>query len=251
VNRTWFRRFGPAPAGGGVALVCFPHAGGSATAYLGLSRALADSRRLDVLAVQYPGRQDRRHEEPADDIGRLADRIAEEFGPGTDRRYCFFGHSMGAVVAYETTRRLLERGLPAPEQLIVSGRGAPAPHPSPHDRLHGDAEVLAAVRGLGGTGPAVLDDPELRDMVLPALRADYRALATYSATGTEPLPVAVTALVGDADPVVTVGEAAAWEAHTSRGFALKVFPGGHFYLDDRVAEVAAVVSSSLAADFAA
>ncbi|MER6015678.1 thioesterase II family protein [Streptomyces bluensis] len=247
MNRTWFRRFGPAPQGG-ARLVCFPHAGASATAYLGLSRSLADCRGLDVLAVQYPGRQDRRQEEPARGIDELAETIADEFAPFADHPYSFFGHSMGAVVAYETTRRLLRRRLPGPERLFLSGRGAPGPRPSPHDRLSGDAEVLAAVRRLGGTGSALLDDPELLAMVLPALRADYGALARYTADAAEPLPIPVTALVGDGDPVVPVDEAAAWGARTSGDFTLKVFSGGHFYLDTNVAEVAAVISSSLLTD---
>ncbi|GHE57466.1 thioesterase II family protein [Streptomyces capitiformicae] len=244
MNRTWFRRFGPALEGG-IRLVCFPHAGASATAYLGLSRSLADSRGLDVLAVQYPGRQDRRQEQPLRTIDELARSIADEFAPFTDRPYSFFGHSMGAVVAYETTRRLLERRLPGPERLFLSGRGAPGPRPSAHDRLDSDAEILAAVRRLGGTGSALLDDPELLDMVLPALRADYGALARYTTDAAEPLPVPLTALVGDADPVVPVDTATAWRARTSRDFALNVFTGGHFYLDAHPAEVAAVIASSL------
>ncbi|MET8977509.1 alpha/beta fold hydrolase [Streptomyces sp. NPDC004539] len=245
MNGTWLRRFGPvrdrAPL-----LVCLPHAGASASAFLALSRAFEGAAGPEVLAVQYPGRQDRRHEAPARGIEELAGRVADACAPLTGRPYAFFGHSMGAVVAYETARLLLGRGLPGPGRLFLSGRGAPGPVPSPHDRLDGDAEILAAVRKLGAAaGAGVLDDPELLAMVLPALRADYGALARYRSAPGGPLPVPLTVLVGDADPVVTVDEARAWRERTSAGFALEVFEGGHFYLDRQVDAVAKVVSAGL------
>ncbi|GHB07927.1 thioesterase II family protein [Streptomyces termitum] len=244
MNSIWFRRFGTAPDGA-VKLVCFPHAGGAASSYLPLVKALAG--RLDVLAVQYPGRQDRRRERPFDSVDALAGALAEEVRPLTGGAYALFGHSMGAVVAYETLRRLLRDGLPAPRRLYVSGRGAPAPRPHVNDVLTTDAEVLAAVRALGGTVPDVLDDPELREMVMPALRADYGALGAYRWSGGAPLPVPVTALVGDRDPVVDTAASAGWRAHTTGGFDLRVFPGGHFYLDAHAAGVADLVVEGLAA----
>lgn len=244
MKSVWFRRFGAA-SDGAVKLVCFPHAGGAASSFLPLSRAL--SGRLDVLAVQYPGRQDRRREEPFDRIDLLAEALAEEVRPLTGEPYAFFGHSMGALVAYETLRRLGRDGLPAPLHLFVSGRGAPVPRPSVHDMLDSDAEVLAAVRGLGGTGVGVLDDPELRAMVMPALRADYRALGAYRWSAAEPLSVPVTALIGDSDPVVTVDEAAAWHDRTTGDFGLRVFTGGHFYLDAHLRDVADLVATGLLA----
>ncbi|MFF5428068.1 MULTISPECIES: thioesterase II family protein [unclassified Streptomyces] len=226
-------------------LVCFPHAGGAASAFVPLSRALGD--RLDVLAVQYPGRQDRRREQPFTSVTAHADALAEALKPLTGEPYALFGHSMGAVLAYETTRRLTAAGRPGPNRLFLSGRGAPSPHPSVHDRLAGDAEIVAAVRGLGGTGNAVFDDPELLEMVLPALRADYGALGSYHWNGGAPLASPVTVVVGDADPVVTVQEAAGWRDHTTGDFALEILPGGHFYLDERTTDVAGIITTGLLA----
>ncbi|MFJ7272317.1 thioesterase II family protein [Streptomyces sp. NPDC099050] len=224
-------------------LVCFPHAGGAASAFLPLSRALGG--RLDVLAVQYPGRQDRRREEPYRGIAAHADAIAEAMDPLTDGPYALFGHSMGAVLAYETARRLAAAGRPGPLRVFLSGRGAPSPRPGAHDRLGSDTEILNAVRGLGGTGHTVLDDPELLAMVMPALRADYGALGAYRWTAGSPLVSPLTVLVGDADPVVAVDEAAAWHDHTTGDFDLRVLPGGHFYLDDRTDEVRDIITTSL------
>ncbi|MER5967536.1 alpha/beta fold hydrolase [Streptomyces sp. NPDC002057] len=224
--------------------MCFPHAGGAASAFVPLSRALGG--RLDVLAVQYPGRQDRRREEPYRSITAHADALAEALAPLTDDGpYALFGHSMGAVLAYETARRLVAAGRPGPCRVFLSGRGAPSPLPSAHDRLGSDMEILRAVRGLGGTGHAVLDDPELLAMVMPALRADYGALSTYHWNGGAPLAAPVTVLIGDADPVVAVDEAAAWHDHTSGDFDLRILPGGHFYLDDRIEEVRDIITTGL------
>ncbi|MEV5197329.1 alpha/beta fold hydrolase [Streptomyces clavifer] len=224
-------------------LVCFPHAGGAASAFLPLSRALGGH--LDVLAVQYPGRQDRRREEPYHSIAAHADALSEVMEPLTEGPYALFGHSMGAVLAHETARRLVTAGRPEPRRVFLSGRGAPSPLPGAHDRLGSDTEILAAVGALGGTGRAVLDDPELLAMVMPALRADYGALGTYHWGGGSPLSCPLTVLVGDADPVVGVAEAAAWRGHTTGGFDLRVLSGGHFYLDDRTDDVRDIITTSL------
>ncbi|MFG2622739.1 thioesterase II family protein [Streptomyces sp. NPDC048507] len=248
MSSTWLRRVGTV-AGNGPRLVCFPHAGGSATAYTQLARALPAE--FDVLAVQYPGRQDRYLEEPFTALDRLvaavAGELAGELAADPARPYALFGHSMGALVAFETARLLAERGLPAPRRLFLSGRDAPGARSGAHYRDYGDDEVLAEVRGLGGTDRATLENPEILEMVLPALRADYRALATYEWRPAEPLATPVSVLVGDADPVVTVEEARRWREHTRGAFDLRVFRGGHFYLNDHLDGVAAAVTGGLLA----
>ncbi|MCP3822752.1 alpha/beta fold hydrolase [Streptomyces sp. A3M-1-3] len=238
----WFRRFGPAPHGD-VQLFCFPHAGGAASTYVQLSRRLAPA--VDVLAVQYPGRQDRRLEPAIEDIPRLADLITAEILPHTARPYAFFGHSMGAVLAYETARRVQARSAPGPLRTFLSGRSAPDPRPNPHDVMADDTAILAAIRRLGGTGAAVLQDPELVAMIMPALRSDYRALASYAWQPGAPVDTPLTVLVGDADPVVPIEETTGWREHFAGEVELNVFPGGHFYLDDNAGDVAEVVATGL------
>ncbi|WP_353947402.1 alpha/beta fold hydrolase (plasmid) [Streptomyces sp. HUAS MG91] len=246
MNSTWFRRF--TPAGNGPRLFCFPHAGGSATAYLQLARSLPSA--FDVVSLQYPGRQDRYREEPfteLDDlVGAVAEQLAGEVAADPERPYALFGHSMGALVAFETARLLARDGLPRPQRLFLSGRGAPDGRDSAFGRFD-DADVLADVRRLGGTEQAMLDDPEILEIVLPALRADYRILGTFTWRGGEPLDVPLTALTGDSDPMTTVDDMWTWRAHTSRDFGLKVFPGGHFYLFDQLGPVAGAVTEGLAA----
>ncbi|RPF24852.1 thioesterase II family protein [Streptomyces sp. TLI_185] len=252
MNSTWFRRFTTA-AGDGPRLVCFPHAGGSATAYMQLARTLPAT--FDVVSVQYPGRQDRYLEAPftalAPLVEAVAEALAEELAEDSGRPYALFGHSMGALVAFETALLLTQGELPGPQRLFLSGRGGPGTRARARYDLFDDADVLADVRGLGGTNQAMLDDPEVLEMVLPALRADYQALGTYTWRGGEPLAAPITALVGDRDPMVTVREARTWQEHTTGGFDLKVFPGGHFYLVDHIGQVAAAVTDGLLAGTAA
>ncbi|MFJ9041526.1 thioesterase II family protein [Streptomyces sp. NPDC102406] len=247
MDSTWFRRFTTSD-GHGPRLVCFPHAGGSATAYLPLAKALPAP--LDVVAVQYPGRQDRYSEEPFTSLAGLVDavagRLAPELAAEPERPYALFGHSMGALVAFETARLLVERGLPEPRRLFLSGRRAPGPGPEPYGRGYDDAAVLADVRRLGGMDPSMLDDPEVLEMVLPALRADYQALATYRWRKSAPLDIPITALIGDRDPMVTAVEACAWRERSRGDFALEVFGGGHFYLTEHVERIAATVAEQVA-----
>ncbi|ONH23414.1 thioesterase II family protein [Pseudofrankia asymbiotica] len=240
-SSTWLRVFAPANAGSPL-LVCFPHAGGSAGVYRPLALALAPD--VEVVAVQYPGRQDRRDEPPAGDLRALADGVADALGAQA-RPFALFGHSMGAIVGYETAVRIAANSLPRPVRLFVSGRAAPEPdgrQTVPAD----DMALLREIRRLGGTVGAVLDDPELRELALPALRADYAALGRYSPLPAPRLTMPITVLRGHDDPLVTAPEAEAWRTRTVAGSDTRVFPGGHFYLNDNMPGVAALVRGRLA-----
>jgi surfactin synthase thioesterase subunit len=227
----WLRRLTEAPAGA-PRLVCFPHAGGAASWYQPFAQYFQG--RLELVAVQYPGRQDRRSEPLVDDIRGLADQIAPLLS--RDRPLHLFGHSMGAMIAFEVALRR------EPEHLFVSGRRAP--QIVRDDRVHqrDDAGLIAEVRRLAGTNARVFDDEELVRMVLPAIRADYRAAETYRYRPGPLLGCPVTALTGDADPKAAVGEVERWRERTNGAFSLSVFPGGHFFLSEHRSAVAALVS---------
>lgn len=242
----WFRRFAPSTEPGAAAsarLVCFPHAGGSASFYHPLAQELAGV--CEVVAVQYPGRQDRRAELPCTDLEALADLVHDALPRVPERPLALFGHSMGAVLAYEVARRLQRDGA-GPALLIVSGRRAPSTHR--HEEVHrgSDDALLAEVAGLSGTSATLLEDEELRRMILPPLRADYRAIETYRHRPGASLACPISVLTGDRDPRVSAAEAEAWRDHTGDGFRLRTLPGGHFYLNERRAEVAAAVTADLA-----
>jgi surfactin synthase thioesterase subunit len=225
-------------------VVCFPHAGGSASFFRPLSGALAPE--VGVLAVQYPGRQDRHTEPPVDSIAELADRVAEVLVDGdAGRPVAYFGHSMGAVVAFEVALRLRRSGREGPVLLFASGRRAPSVHHSDDVHLRDDAGVLAELRALSGTETAVLDDEEMVRLVLPAVRADYTAIETYRVGQDAVLPCPIVAMVGDDDPKAPVEEVREWRRHTSGDFSLRVLAGGHFYLTPGQDGVAAAIRECL------
>lgn len=226
MDSAWFRRFHPGGAPR-ARLVCLPHAGGSASFFFPVSRALAPD--VEVLAVQYPGRQDRRSEPFVPTITGLADRIAALLAEQDGVPLALFGHSMGAMVAYEVTRRLEDAGTP-PVALFVSGRRAPDRYRD--DRVHtrSDEGVLAEVRRLSGTDADLLGDEEVVRMILPVLRNDYRAVETYRHTPGARLGTPVVAFTGTEDPVAPLPDVEAWAEHTTGGFDLVPLPGGHFFL---------------------
>ncbi|MFS8201388.1 thioesterase II family protein [Streptomyces sp. CWNU-52B] len=238
---SWLRNFSPA-ADAPVRLVCLPHAGGSATFYVPVARALSPA--ADVLAVQYPGRQDRRREPLVPDIKLLADRIAETLAPYDDRPLALFGHSMGALIGFEVARRLEAAGT-RPAHLFVSGRMAPTVTTEDRWHLASDRDLVGEVTSLGGTDGTLLDDHELLEMILPSVRSDYQAVETYEYEPGPSLHCPVTAFTGDSDPKADVDRVLLWEQHTTGSFTAKVFPGGHFYLLQHTDSILRVMSDQL------
>ncbi|WP_434444101.1 thioesterase II family protein [Lentzea sp. E54] len=240
----WFRRYRPAPAAEST-LVCFPHAGGSASYFLPVARALAGE--LDVIAVQYPGRSYRRSEPCFVTIDALADAVADELAGMTDRPVTLFGHSMGALVAFEVARRWEADGR-TPLSLLVSGRRAPSVRRERDVRLDTAGDAIAELTRLGGTEQTLVeDDAFVSQTVLPVLRADYEAVRSYE-TGTraEALTAPILAYVGDDDPEVEQKEALAWQRHTTGGFELRTYQGGHFYPVTEGSDVLTVIRDAVA-----
>ncbi|MGW1514786.1 thioesterase II family protein [Streptomyces sp. NPDC002394] len=241
----WLRRFHPRPDAP-VQLVCLPHAGGSASFYFPFSQALSGS--AEVLGVQYPGRQERHNEPGLTDLHALADRITEAVAEeADDRPLALFGHSMGAMLAFEVAGRLEDSGTPV-AALFASGRRAPSRH-RPPENVHAftDEQLVAALAALDGTDTELLNDPDILRMILPAIRSDFQAVETYRYRPRPPLRCPVVALVGDRDPRVDLDEAGAWADHTAHSFDLRVFSGGHFYLSDHQTAVVDLVRQHLIA----
>ncbi|MGW7103664.1 thioesterase II family protein [Streptomyces sp. NPDC054838] len=245
----WLRRFdaGP-PAPDAPVLLVLPHAGGNAAYYRPFSPAL--SAHAEVLIAQYPGRQERLGEPVPEHIGALVDGVAQALRPWRERPLTVFGHSMGALVGYELTRRL-ERCGTGPRGLVLSGRRSALLHREEEVHLQGDDALIGTLTALAGTDARLLADPAFRELILPALRGDYKAVAAYRHEPGPPLRTPVSVLTGESDPRVSVAEAMAWRELTEGAFTFRSFPGGHFYLNDRREAVIRALVADLAAFTAA
>jgi len=245
----WLMRWASGDDRAEMRLFCFPHAGGGAASYRAWPRLFGSA--LDVCAIQLPGRANRLGESPIADMQLLVERLTQELVPHLGMRFAFFGHSMGAIVATELCRALAARGLPAPMQLFVSGRRPPGmPDPNPPLRHLSDAAFLAEIQRRYAAIPAeVAAEPDVLSLLLPALRADIAALETHVPRSREPLACPILAMGGSDDPLTPRSDLEEWRRHTSGELRVRMFPGGHFYLDACrdavVAEIAGTLSLPL------
>lgn len=229
-----------------VRLFCFPHAGGGARFFRPWSTALGPD--VQVCPIVLPGRESRKREQPHTRIGPLVAELAGALEPYLDRPFAFFGHSLGALVAYETVYSLTRAGLPEPGLLIASGRRAPhlAPRSSALHRLPRD-RFVAHLLALGGTPAGSDRRRQVLDLFLPMLRADYEVNETYEPSGAGPLTCPVAAYHGREDPVATPAQVDAWRDTTTGPFRLRLLPGDHFYHKDAPANLVAAIREDLTA----
>jgi medium-chain acyl-[acyl-carrier-protein] hydrolase len=230
----WLLCFAPRPAAR-VRLFCFSHAGGGAAMYRAWLDALPPT--IELCAVQLPGRESRLREPAFTSMQRLVEALLPELMARTDRPYALFGHSMGALVAFEAARALQSvSALRQPHRLLVSGRRAPhlADTEAPMHPLSDDAFVAEIRRRYGGIPDEVLRHRELLELLLPGLRADIAAIETHAFVPGPPLGCALSVFGGDADPRATREQLAAWQLHSDAATRLHVFSGDHFYLNDPV-----------------
>lgn len=210
-------------------LLTLPHAGGSAGVFRAWQARLGST--IDVRTVRYPGHADRFGEPLATDCRAQAQDIVDALVPLLDRPIALFGHSLGALIAFEIAA-LLENGHGiTPTRLIVSG--SPAPHLPSKDALTStstDDEIVAALRELDDDNQSTLDNPELRGLFLPVLRADFLMAETYRSARGRALDTPIVALGGVDDVLADSADLDAWADYTNSGFHRADFPGGHFYL---------------------
>ncbi|HTQ22195.1 thioesterase II family protein [Mycobacterium sp.] len=239
----WIRQFHAPASPDSLPLLVFPHAGAGASAYREFSKVL--SSKFDVIVFQYPGRQDRVAEASLVSVAEMAEGAFSEFCASDHHRglpIITFGHSMGALVAFEFVRLAEVRGIDV-RQLNVSAAVAPSnaagkpPHPKDDD------EILAHLAALEGTDTDVMANSAVMRLALPVIKADYQAFDAYSCADDVKVASPILAMGGDQDPYVTLGDLYGWGKHTDT-VKVTVFDGGHFYLTSHIDAVAELLASS-------
>ena len=228
-------------------LLCIPFAGGGAWTFRPWPAKLPDD--CDVLGVQLPGREDRLGDDPFTHLGPLVSALADAALPvlsdGTP--YAVFGHSMGALIAYELQRELARRGAPLAGQLFVSGYRAPdlpAPYPPIHELADGEF-VDEVARLYDAIPPAAREHEELMELLLPGLRADISVCDTYAHVEGEPLPCPIHVFGGEGDHHVSRADLEAWGALSAGRVEVTMLPGDHFFITTSLDELLGSVSAEL------
>lgn len=211
-------------------LLCFPYAGGSATLFQSWPRSLPSD--VELWALKLPGRGHRYSEPPITRLERLLDALVTALARSLEAPFLFYGHSMGALVAFALARRLQLEGLPTPKSIVVSGRRAPQLKPlRPQTYSLSTPEFWAEVRRLNGTPEVVFQEPELMELLLPILRADFELIETWVYKSMEPLNIPLFVWGGTEDSDVPKSDLDLWQVQTQVSCFVRQFQGNHFFIN--------------------
>ncbi len=239
----WF--FGPKPAAHArQRLFCFPHAGGGASSYRSWAGALPPE--IELCAVQLPGRENRMRESPFMHFTSLMEALAEALQPYLTVPFALYGHSMGALISFGLARQLRRQGHPLPVHLFLSSYRAPhLPYPGPLLHTLPEPELVQILLRLNGTKREVLENMELRQFLLPIMRADFSVCETYRHVEEEPLSCPITVFGGLQDTRVQHNDLIAWQEHTRSTFSLRMLPGDHFFLQPMYLSLLRMITQNL------
>lgn len=222
-----------AGAGRPLRLYCFCFAGGNAATYLDWKSALAPD--IEIRAFQLPGRGARFFEAPATGFNTLIATLSDVLrNEPADRPFAFFGHSLGALLAFELARTQAARALPLPAHLILSGCAAPRYRPAPKGaHLLNDAALIQHLRDLNGTPHEILEQEELMAMLLPTIRADMALVADYVYCSGVPLRMPLTVMAGRDDDISANQQTAGWSEETLGPCEIRWYDGDHFFINSQ------------------
>ncbi|MFI1866156.1 thioesterase II family protein [Streptomyces jumonjinensis] len=224
-----------------VRVFCLPFAGAGATFYRGWP---TPPEGIEIVPVQPAGREERYGEDPYDSIeaalGDLVPALRDQCADG--RPYALFGHSFGAILAYELARELSTAPAAGPLWLMASGSAAPGVPLGRCSSELDDDEFVTRVEQLAGYVHPALADPDLREVVLPVLRADVHIHETYRLADARQLSVPVTVVRGTDDHQVGAEDCRAWAERTTAQCVTRELPGGHMYLADDPAPIFAIMA---------
>ena len=210
-------------------LFCFPFAGASTSVFRPWMNWLPKG--IELAAVQLPGRESRVRERCISDMDELAEQLVSALAPALKRPFAFFGHSMGALIAYEVLRRLEQRGH-APAELFFAC-GSPAPHTRlapARRRVLSKEEIVADLHQLGCVPAELLKNREILNLLLPMLQADFELYANYGWRNNGSLSCPIVSIRGEQDTYITAESQLGWKKHTNRQFTFHSMHGKHLFL---------------------
>ncbi len=227
-------------------LFLFPYAGGGPAVFS--KWAAGFSSDIETWIAHYPGRGSRHNEPPIKQILVLAEHLSEAIQPFMDKPFAFLGHSLGGLVAFELARHLRRNDLPQPEILFISACGAP--HiPDPYPPIHAlpDAEFLRSLQQLKGIPSELFHQPDMLQLLLPILRADFQAMESYDYASEPPLNCPLVAFGGLDDPRLSRERLDGWCSHTNSDFRSQYFSGDHFFIQTARETVITAITNELTA----
>lgn len=228
-------------------LFCFPYAGGGAAVYRDWAAHLPPD--IQLCPIELPGRGRRFGTSPFRSLSTLVANLGLVLHPYLNQPFAIFGHSMGALIGFELTRWLRRHQAPLPKYLFVSGRSAPqVPNPIPAIHRRSDQDFIAGLRAYNGTPESILNYPELMEILLPTLRADFELFETYQYHHETPLVCPIYSFAGQADPLTPPPTVQAWQTQTTAYFKEFWFPGAHFFLQDSKQQVINYCAQALCED---
>jgi surfactin synthase thioesterase subunit len=227
-------------------LICLPPSGVGASLFQSWYRYLPPQ--IDVCAIQLPGREDRFREPPYKDLKTLVHELGEVLRSCFDRPFAFYGHSMGAIIAFELARELRRLTIPGPAHFFAAAYRAPhLPSREAPIRALPDGEFFAELsRRYKAMPDEVLESQELMELLIIPLRADFTMLEEWSFADEPPLNCPLTTFGGLTDESVTGDELAAWSSQTRSTFDRSMLPGGHFFARDSCQLLLQKISNRLA-----
>lgn len=243
-NHSWIPQFESKPQAK-LRLFCFPCAGGTTYMFRQWVNLLPPT--IEICAVELPGRYRRLNEPPYQDINLLLSALSTALVPYLNKPFAFFGHSMGGLVSFELTHLLRENYDLSPVHLFICGhRAAQIRDPHPPTYNLNDEKFKQEIVSLGGTPQEVIDNKEMMELLMPALRADFTALDNYVYQDKPVLDIPLTVFGGKSDPRASQTQLEAWQKQTSADFSLYMFEGQHFFIEPKRSSILGHIAQKLA-----
>lgn len=238
---SWFVRVNPSVVDASVRLICFPHSGAGASVY---RKWASELRNVEIYSAQLPGRENRISEKAIENIHVLVEELLAFMNFIEGKPFILFGHSLGALIAYELVCALERRQGPQPKHLIVSAFRAPD-CVSLNKQLHNlnADDFVMELKKYGGMSDEILSNLELMELLIPSIRGDFKVHETYKFPQNPELKTSITSIAGDNDNVVTVSQMFGWRNHTSGEYGHHTVSGGHFFIVESRKQCLQIVQS--------